>query len=98
MFSLNDVIIRGLYPFELVDSGIDWLGKIPSHWRIVPFSTLDNDPKYLEFLLRSERFVKQFGKRSPDDQSLENVLIPRPPLFEQAEIADFLDNHSQSER
>ena len=92
---INDVITRGLYPFELKDSGVDWLGEIPSHWRIVPFSTLDNDPKYLAKLLQCDRFIRKYGARSLDDKSLDGILIPRPPLFEQAEIADFLDNHSQ---
>ena len=85
------ILMHGLYPFELIDSGIDWIGEIPSHWRLVPFSTLDNDPKYLECLLNSERFIKKFGRRSLDDESLKEILIPRPPLFEQAEIVDCLE-------
>lgn len=83
--------MRGLYPFELVDSGIDWIGEIPSHWRLEPFSTLDNDPKYLALLLRSERFVNKFGVREPNDPTLERITIARPPLFEQTEIVGFLE-------
>ncbi len=90
---MTDILTRGLYNFETVDSGIDWIGAIPSHWRLVPFSTLDNDPKYLNLLLESERFIKKFGRRSLDDPTLAEIIIPRPPLFEQAEIADYAEAH-----
>ena len=83
--------MHGLYPFELTESGVDWIGKIPSHWRVVPFSTLDNERRYLELLIKSDRFKKNFGEHALDDESLKDILIPRPPLFEQTEIADYLE-------
>ena len=85
------ILMHGLYDFEMVDSGIDWIGLMPSHWRLVPFSTLDNDPKYLDRLLNSRRFIEKFGRRSLDDESLKEITIARPPLFEQTEIVGYLE-------
>ncbi len=90
---MTDILTRGLYPFELVDSDIDWIGKIPSHWRLENFSLLDNEPRYLNFLIRSESFQSKYGVRSLDDPSLDEIIIPRPPLFEQTEIADWIEAH-----
>ena len=33
---IKDAVTKGIDGAELVDSGIDWIGKIPEHWRLIP--------------------------------------------------------------
>ena len=41
---IDEVTTRGLNPdVELKISGVDWIGKIPSHWQVVPFRSYVNE-------------------------------------------------------
>ena len=33
---IKDAVTKGIDGAKLVDSGIDWIGKIPEHWRLIP--------------------------------------------------------------
>lgn len=59
------------------------------------------NPKYFNWLFHTVEFADEFykwGHGIVDDlwttnwQDMKNILIPQPPLDEQAEIAEFLDN------
>lgn len=57
---INQVVTKGLNPnVEMKDSGVEWIGEIPEHWRCQKISTLSNigrgasprpidDPKYFD--------------------------------------------------
>jgi type I restriction enzyme S subunit len=46
---INEVVTKGLNPnVEMKDSGVEWIGEIPSHWRITKLHTLVTSQK-LEF-------------------------------------------------
>lgn len=40
-FLIQEAVLRGLNPdAPMKDSGVDWIGKTPSHWRVVPLRYL----------------------------------------------------------
>lgn len=40
---INEAVTKGLNPnAPMNDSGVDWLGEIPEHWRLVPIRYLNN--------------------------------------------------------
>ncbi|WP_174185018.1 restriction endonuclease subunit S [Nocardia barduliensis] len=74
----------------------------PAYW-VLSVDGRKIDPRYLHFLLRSEPFRQEIGRRSknmppngfeiPWDQ-FKKIEIPSPPLEEQRRIADFLDGET----
>ena len=39
---INEVVTKGLNPnVEMKDSGVEWIGEIPSHWKKSKFRSLD---------------------------------------------------------
>lgn len=60
---INQAVTRGLDPnVELKDSGIDWLGKVPKHWRIVPLT------KYLES-------IADYRGKTPSKNEMEGIFL-----------------------
>ena len=75
----------------------------PAYW--VMETTSFADSRYLHYLLRSEHMVNEYqrlGKYLPPNQfdiswdEFRDIAMPIPPVDEQAQIADFLDDFEES--
>lgn len=93
---IKEVVSRGLYDFELRDSGIEWLGEIPTHWELLKAEDMFNPyPKYYEYVKKvvaNANFTDDSSTLADDSNTLaDDELLPSPRLFEQKEIAEWLD-------
>lgn len=44
---INEAVTKGLNPdVEMKDSGIEWLGEIPEHWKFIKISSVAKDNRY----------------------------------------------------
>ena len=75
---INDAVTKGLDKnVEFLDSGVEWMGEIPKHWKLVP----------LKYILkeRNERSVS--GEETLFMMSQIHGLVVRADYHEKAEIA-----------
>jgi type I restriction enzyme, S subunit len=75
---INDAVTEGLDKnVEFVDSGVEWMGEIPKHWKLIP----------LKYILkeRNERSVS--GEETLFMMSQIHGLVVRADYHEKAEIA-----------
>lgn len=86
---------------EMKDSGVEWIGKIPKDWEIVPLtkqldSIVDYRGKTPE---KTEEGTFLVTAKNIKDKFL-NFYIPIPPYDEQKKIADYITdkvNHIEVE-
>lgn len=80
---------------KLIDSEIEWSGKIPQTWEIVPIKTLLKKKKILE--TRTDENVLSLtmnrvaGLERVSSKFILNYYIPKISLDQGNSIADFLD-------
>ena len=59
---INEVVTKGLNPnVEMKDSGVEWIGEIPSHWRSPFFGLISNLQQGLQIPFDKRFFEKEEG-------------------------------------
>ncbi|WP_254527506.1 MULTISPECIES: restriction endonuclease subunit S [unclassified Sphingobacterium] len=75
---IHEAITKGIQPnVELKDSGIDWIGEIPSHWEV----------KRLKNILKERNERSKFGNEPLLMMSQTHGLVPRKDFHEKEQVA-----------
>lgn len=93
----NDVVFGKLRPYLAKTFLVDYNRCCSSEFAI--FYNFEGLQKYLLYLVTNERFVKEvdistYGTKMPraNIDFINNLLIPVPPVQEQKQIVEYLDN------
>mgnify|MGYP001359187720 CR=1 FL=1 len=74
---INRYVTKGLDPnVEMKDSGVEWIGEIPKHWKISPMFTLFHENKMKNIEGRLDVLTLSYGKIKYRDLSKNEGLVP----------------------
>ena len=74
---INEVVTKGLNPnVEMKDSGVEWIGKIPSHWLIKPLFTVCEHSKEKNEDSESTVLSLSYGKLKVREVETNFGLLP----------------------
>jgi type I restriction enzyme, S subunit len=74
---INQCVTKGLDPnVEMKDSGVEWIGEIPSHWDVSPMFSLFNENKEKNKEGRLDILTLSYGKIKYRDLSKLQGLFP----------------------
>lgn len=74
---INQCVTKGLDPnVEIKDSGVEWIGEIPSHWDVSPMFSLFNENKEKNKEGRLDILTLSYGKIKYRDLSKLQGLFP----------------------
>jgi type I restriction enzyme S subunit len=92
---INEVVTKGLNPnVEMVDSGVEWIGEIPSHWEFIPIKYITERNKDsirtgpFGSSLKSDEFkdegIRVYNQRSvyDEDFSKSNLFVSQDKFQE----------------
>lgn len=74
---INQYVTKGLDPnVEMKDSGVEWIGEIPSHWKVTPLFTMFDENKKRNVDARLDVLTLSYGKIKYRDLSKLEGLVP----------------------
>ena len=92
---INDAVIKGLDKnVEMIDSGVEWIGKIPTSWRLTKMSRLFEIKKVVANSLDYEVLsVTQQGLRVKNINQNEGQMAADYSKYQIVDPEDFVMNH-----
>jgi type I restriction enzyme S subunit len=75
---ISHTVTKGLDPkVKMKDSGVEWLGEIPEHWRVMPFFTHAQERKEPnKGMLENNLLSLSYGRIVPKDINTDEGLLP----------------------